>query len=109
MRKTSDGLHWTLVESVNGQGQRVMYVKIFGQLPASPIKVSIVVSDKNTSEKFQTISVDACSGVDSIEDVLESGKFFSVYDSQLTRWNGGNEMTENGQLKNLTLRVTLAS
>jgi hypothetical protein len=77
-------------------------------MPASPINVILRIRDRFGAKKtHQENDIKACSAVDSVEDILKSGNFLSIYDSQLKNWNGGGEVHIDGDLKNLTLQVTI--
>jgi hypothetical protein len=77
-------------------------------MPAEPINVILKISDKVGAKKtHQENKIEACSAVDRDDDVLKSGNFLSVHDAQLKKWNGGDEVNEKGDLKNIRMEVTI--
>jgi hypothetical protein len=108
MMKTSKGIvHWTVCEHINGEGHRALYVKIFVRLPHAPIKVKIKICDDRGKTVCLTANVDACCATDSLENALRSGNFLFVHGNHLNKWNGGSEVDDDGDYKNIELSVNV--
>jgi hypothetical protein len=111
MNKSSEGYHWVICQEVIGVGQRVFYIKVFGHMPAKPIRVSLEILDESDEKIHQLNYIEAVSGVATIEEVLESGNYMKVDDKQLLKLNGGDERDDDDEpyLKNVKLKVTFGS